>query len=348
MTALAQRQHGPSSRAERRSPAVRRAWIAGAGVTLVIVVIASLAVGARAVPPGEVLGALFSPSGTENEEVVREFRLPRTILGLLAGAALGAAGAIMQGLTRNPLADPGVLGVNAGASFAVVVAIVGFGIDSPSGYVWFAFAGAAASATAVYLLGSTGRGGATPVRLALAGVSASVFLGAVTSALTLTDTQVLDEYRYWVVGALAGRDSTLVGQVTPFLLAGLVLAIACGRTLDSLALGDDVARSLGQRLWAGRALCAAAVTVLTGAAVSAAGPIGFVGLVVPHAARTLVGLDHRVVVTFSALLGAILLLTADIAGRVVASPGELQVGIVTAAIGAPVFIVFVRRRKVLG
>jgi iron complex transport system permease protein len=274
--------------------------------------------------------------------------VPRTVIGLGVGAALGLAGAVMQGVTRNPLADPGILGIEAGASLAVVVAIHSFGVGSLTGYIWFAFAGAAVASVVVYVLGSMGRGGATPVKLALAGAAMAAMLGSLTSAILLLDMATLDQYRFWVVGSLAGRDGTIVAQVLPFLLLGAVVALGSARSLNTLALGDDMARSLGQRVQVARAVCAVAVVVLTGAAVAAAGPIGFIGLTIPHVARAICGPDYRWVLPWSLVLGPSLLLTADIIGRIVARPGELQVGIVTAVIGAPFFIALVRRRKLAG
>ena len=260
---------------------------------LVLAVLASLAVGAKPIPPAVVWDALWTPTGTEDHIVVRELRLPRTILGIAVGGALGLAGALMQAHTRNPLADPGLLGVSAGAAFAVVLGIYAFGAGSVLGYVWFAFAGAFAASVLVFVLGSLGRGGPTPVTLALAGVAVSALLSALTSAMVLRDATSLDAYRFWVVGALAGRDASVAAQVAPFLLIGLVIALASAPGLNLLSLGDDVARGLGQRVallrWSGLA----AITLLTGGAVAACGPIGFVGLVVPHIARALTGPDHR-------------------------------------------------------
>jgi iron complex transport system permease protein len=277
--------------------------------------------------------------------IVRSLRVPRTVLGLAVGAALGLAGAVMQGVTRNPLADPGILGIEAGASLAVVIGIYAFGIGSLAGYVWFAFAGAAAASVVVYTLGSMGRGGATPVKLALAGAALASLLGSFTSAILLTDLATLDQFRFWVVGSLAGRGGDIAVHVLPFLAVGTILALGSARSLNAMALGDDVARSLGQRVHAARAVAALAVVILCGAAVAAAGPIAFVGLTIPHVARALCGPDYRWVLPWSMVLAPVLLLGADIIGRLVARPGELQVGIVTALVGAPFFIALVRRRR---
>ena len=251
----------------------------------------------------------------------------------------------MQGLTRNPLADPGILGVNAGAALFVVIGIYWFGLTSLLGYVWFAFAGAAIASVIVYALGSLGREGATPVKLALAGAALTALLGSITTAILLIDVDTLDQFRFWAVGSLAGRTATVAANVAPFIAVGLVLAMACGPVLNTLALGDDVARGLGQRVGLTRLLGAVSIVLLCGAATAAAGPIVFVGLAIPHVARAITGPDYRWIMPYSMVLAPILLLGADIIGRVVARPGEVQVGIVTAIIGAPVFIGLVRSRK---
>ncbi|MDT8913057.1 iron chelate uptake ABC transporter family permease subunit [Amycolatopsis sp. PS_44_ISF1] len=313
---------------------------------LLAVVVASLVIGTRAIAPSVVLDAvLHGAAGRPDELVVTRVRVPRTVIGLLAGAALGVAGAIIQGVTRNPLSDPGILGVNSGASLGVVLAISAFGIQSMSGYVWFGFAGAALAAVVVYGVGSLGRDGATPLKIVLAGAACSAAFGSLTTGLLVTDDLTFDQFRFWQVGSLAGRDLAVVAQAAPFLVAGAVLAAGCGRRLNGLALGDDVARALGQNVVLSRILCALAVVVLCGTATAMAGPIAFVGLVVPHAARLLTGPDHRWLLPYSMLLAPLLVLAADIAGRVAAPPGEVQVGIVTAVLGAPVFVLLVRRRR---
>ncbi|TKJ34082.1 iron ABC transporter permease [Blastococcus sp. CCUG 61487] len=308
--------------------------------------LASIAVGTRQLGLGEVWRALTDGDPTsEAAVIVRQLRVPRTVLGLMVGAALGMAGALMQGHTRNPLGDPGLLGVTAGASLAVVVSIAFLGVTTPAGYVWFAFAGALTGTVLVYAIGSTGRGGATPVTLALAGAALSALLYALVRAIVVSDQQTLDSFRFWQVGALAGRGAEVAWQVAPFIAVGVVLALANAPALDLLGLGEDVARGLGQRIWLARAVGLAAITLLCGAATAACGPIAFVGLVVPHVVRALTGPDHRWLVPCSGLLGAALLLTADVLGRVLARPGELQVGIVLALVGAPFFIALVRRRR---
>ncbi|MEJ3654150.1 iron chelate uptake ABC transporter family permease subunit [Actinomycetes bacterium KLBMP 9759] len=314
---------------------------------LVVCCLASIAVGAKPIPLGNVWDALFFPTGAEDDIVVRSLRIPRTWLGLMVGAALGLAGALIQGHTRNPLADPGLLGVNAGAAFLVVIGIYVFGVTSLFGYVWFAFAGALAAAVAVFVLGSTGRGGPSPVTLALAGAAVTALLQAFTSSVILIDVQTLDAYRFWAVGSLAGRDLAIAEQVMWFLGLGAVIGLASAPALNALALGDDVATSLGHSVKRTRITGIVAITLLAGGATAACGPIAFVGLVVPHVARVFTGPDFRWLLPTSALAGSVLLLVADIIGRVVVRPGELQVGVVLALVGGPFFVWLVRRRKMV-
>jgi iron complex transport system permease protein len=315
-------------------------------VGLAGVLLCSAAFGAKPIPFGTVLDALFAYDATSNDHlIVRSLRIPRTIVGLLVAVALGLSGAVMQGVARNPLADPGILGVNAGASLFVVVGIYTFGIGSLLGYVWFAFAGAAVTSVVVYAIGSLGREGATPVKLALAGSAITAMLGSITTAILLIDVATLDQYRFWAVGSLAGRDADLAAQVAPFIVIGTLMALGSARLLNSLALGDHVARSLGTRVGLARLFSATSIVLLVGAATAAAGPIAFVGLTVPHVARAIAGPDYRWVLPYSAVLAPILLLGSDIIGRVIARPGEIQVGIVTALIGSPFFVMLVRRRK---
>jgi iron complex transport system permease protein len=318
-------------------------------VVLVAACALSVVVGSRPIPLGTVLDALAHP-GRHDEVglIVLGNRLPRTVVGLLAGAALGVAGAVMQGVTRNPLADPSVLGVNAGAALAVVVGIAVFGISGTAAYLPFAFVGAALAALLVYGVAAVARGGLTAVGLALAGAVVAAALSSVTTAVLVTNQSLLDQLRFWQVGALAGKDLGTAAVVTAPVLVGLVVAVGLGRSLNTLALGDELAASLGQRVVLVRAVGGVVTVLLAGSAVAAAGPIAFVGLAVPHAVRRLSGPDHRWTITLSALVAPALLLGADVIGRVVAYPGELQVGIVTALVGAPVFIALVRSRAVRG
>ncbi|MGA6226126.1 FecCD family ABC transporter permease [Streptomyces umbrinus] len=321
------------------------------GVVLAVLCLLSLALGAADIPPDQVIRSLFGDAPSRFvDNVVWTARVPRTALALAAGAALGLAGALMQALTRNPLADPGVLGVSAGASFAIVLAVGVLGINSLYGYVWFAFAGALIATVAVYLLGGLGRSGMTPVKLALAGIAVTSMLWSFTQAIVLTDVDALNKFRFWSAGSLADADNGMVWRVLPFLVIGAVLALACAPALNSLALGDDVAASLGRRLGLVRLAGVAAVTLLTGASVAVIGPVVFIGLVVPHVARVLaqsagIGPDQRWLLPLSAMLAPSLLLTADILGRLVARPTEIQAGVLVAFIGGPFFIAMVRRRN---
>ncbi|WP_308250559.1 FecCD family ABC transporter permease [Nonomuraea rhizosphaerae] len=309
-------------------------------------VVLSVTIGAKPVPLADAWHALTAPTGSENDIVIRSLRLPRTALGVVAGLALGVAGALMQGHTRNPLADPGLLGVTQGAAFAMVASIILLGASSLLGHIWFGLAGALLASAGVFALGMVGgRGGPTPVTLALAGTAVSAFLYALTSAIVLLDEQAMDVFRFWQAGSIAARGSEVVWQVLPFIVAGLVLAMVNAPGLNALSLGEDVARGLGQNIPLTRAVGVTAVTLLSGASVAACGALAFVGLIVPHLARSLSGTDHRWLLPYSGLVGAALLLLADVIGRVVAPPGELEVGVVLALLGAPFFVVLVRRRK---
>ncbi|MGW3283878.1 FecCD family ABC transporter permease [Streptomyces sp. NPDC001002] len=320
------------------------AGLALLGLLLLVATGLSLVVGSGHVAPHDVLYGVLDPDrSVRGQLVIQEVRLPRTLAGLLAGVALGLAGAVIQGLTRNPLADPGLLGVNAGAAVFVVFAISVLSLTEPGQYIWFGFLGACLAAVLVYGVGSLGREGATPVKLALAGAATTAALSSVTSAMLLTDSQTFDQFRFWQVGALNGRDIDVLRQALPFVVIGGVLAHAMGPRLNGLALGDDVARGLGQRLSTTRALGAVSVVLLCGAATAVAGPLGFVGLAVPNAVRLVTGPDYRWILPYSALLAPTLVLLADVVGRVVARPGEVQVGVVTAALGCVPFIYLVRR-----
>ncbi|MEX3104760.1 iron ABC transporter permease [Streptomyces sp. V2] len=309
---------------------------------LVAVAVASIAIGAKELSLGQVWHGLFQDSGNYADVVVGD-RLSRTLLGLLAGAALGLAGAVLQALTRNPLADPGLLGINAGASAAVVTAITFLGVTSLSGYVWFAFLGAAAVGALVWFLG--GSRGATPVRLALAGTAITAALYGYLQAVMIMDEAALARMRFWTVGSLSSASDETIRQVLPFLAVGTLLAFALARPLNAVAMGDDTAKALGANLGRTRALSMLAATVLCGAATAACGPIAFVGLMVPHAVRSFTGPDLRWIMPYAAILSPVLLLGSDVLGRVVARPSEVQVGIITAIVGGPVFVFLVRRRR---
>ena len=313
-----------------------------------IAVLASLAFGSRRVGLWTSVEALFSYDGTLADHiVVNAQRLPRTAIGLLAGAALGVAGAQIQGVTRNPLAGPGILGINAGAALFVAFGIFQLGMESITTYAWMGLAGAGITAVIVYGIGQGVGASPSPIRLVLAGAAMTGLLTSATTAILLLDVATLDEFRFWVVGSISGRDADIARQVTPFVVVGLVLAALTPRSLNAIAMGDELARSLGVSIRRDRALVIASVVCLAGAATAAAGPIAFVGLAVPHAARALAGPDYRWIIPLSAVLGAALMLGADVAGRFVVPPGELQVGIVTALIGAPIFIAVARSRRVV-
>jgi iron complex transport system permease protein len=314
---------------------------------LLLAVLLSLAVGSRPIAPGAVLDALLHGGTSDNAHVVRSLRVPRTVIGIMVGAALAVAGAVMQGITRNPIAEPGILGVSQGAAVGVVFAIAFAGVHTLSGYVWFAFAGAAVAAVTVYAVAGSGRGGATPVKLALAGAAMNAFLVSVVSAIVTTNARAFDEFRFWQVGSLSGRGPEIAGQIWPFLVAGLVLVAGAARGLDALALGEDVAKGLGHRVALVRVLGALGTTALTGVAVAAAGPIAFTGLAVPHIARALVGTAHRRLLPMAALLGPVMILVADVIGRIVFPPSEVPVAVMTALLGVPFLVTLVRRKAVV-
>ncbi|MDQ3406437.1 MAG: iron chelate uptake ABC transporter family permease subunit [Actinomycetota bacterium] len=310
-----------------------------------MVLLLSIMVGSKYIPLAEVLHLLGSPESSENSAIVNGMRVSRTLYGLAVGVALGIAGALMQGLTRNPLADPGLLGVSAGASLGVVLTTSVFGITTLYGYIWFAFAGALVATVVVYLLGSLGHGGTNPAKLALAGAAVSAMLLSITSALLLFDSVALDKFRFWAVGSLNLPDVLTLLQVLPFLVLGVLLAVMTVPGMNLLALGEDVAKSLGQNVTMVRLRGAVAITLLAGGATAVCGPIAFIGLVVPHIARAITGPDQRWVLAYSAVLAPALLLAADVLGRVVSGDREIHVGIVVAFLGAPFFIALVRRRK---
>ena len=339
-------------RAIRRPESLRSRRLIGlaaAAALLLVMVVLSLVLGARDVVIAEVWNALFSPDADNTDQlVVRDLRVPRTVIGIVVGLSLALAGTIMQGITRNPLADPGLLGVNAGASVFVVLAISLLGVSSPAGYVWFAFAGAAAAASVVYGIGAIGREGATPVKLVLAGTAVTAGLTSIITLVLITDSDTLNSYRFWSVGSLASRDFEPVLAVLPFIVVGVIVAFTVGRMLNLLSLGDDLARGLGQNLTITRVLAAVAVVLLCGSATALAGPMVFVGLVVPHVVRPFTGPDYRWILAYSAVLGPVLLLAADIIGRLIVRPAELEAGIIIAVIGAPIMIALVRRVKLAG
>ncbi|MFD6173645.1 FecCD family ABC transporter permease [Streptomyces coeruleorubidus] len=340
----------PASKVTTRA---RRRRVVGLGALVLVLVAAgavSLAVGARALSPGEVWHGLFAaPESdrrlTEIRLIVETVRVPRTVLAIVAGVALGVGGALIQGYTRNPIADTGLLGVNSGASFTVVTVIAVFGLSDPFQYIWFAFLGAAVAGVVVFGLASIGRGAGNPLTLALAGQGVTVFLAAMTTAIALSDQKSLNALRFWNAGSVAGVGFDVIWPVTAFIAAGLVLALITLPALNLLNLGDDVARGLGVNIALSRTIGITAITLLAGAATAACGPIAFLGLMVAHVARYLTGPDYRWLVPYAGLLGAIVLLVCDIVGRLVVRPSELDAGVVVALLGAPFFAALVWRGK---
>ena len=314
------------------------------GVGLAMCLLASVRFGAAEIGTTDVVSAFVDSDGSEEDLIIRTLRVPRALIAALVGGALGVSGAILQGLARNPLAEPGILGINAGAALAVVLSVFLLGAASLTVYALLAFVGAGVAWAVVLSVGSLGRGGMTPIKLTVAGAALEALLTSLMLALLILSQQTLDEVRFWLAGSIAGRDLTLLLQVAPYAFAGLFLAFALGRRITTLTLGEDVATGLGQRTVWTKLGAAVAVVLLAGSAVAVAGPIVFAGLIVPHVARFFVGVDYRWILPYSALLGAVLLVSADIAARLVLRPQELPVGVMTALVGAPFFIYLVRRR----
>jgi len=330
----------------RRPALVRTIWLLVGVAVIVVFSILSVSFGVRAVSLGDILAALGGQDDTVAQAAVIK-RMPRTVLAILIGAALALSGAAMQAVTRNPIADPGILGVSNGASLAVVISLAAFGAVGAVTQMFVAIIGAAVAAVFVYSVGSLGRGGATPLKLALAGAATSAALGSLISAILLPRVDLLQAFQSWQIGGVGGAEWARIAITAPALVVGALICFVCARGMNSLALGDDMATGLGENVFRTRLISALGAVVLAGAATAVAGPIGFVGLIVPHFCRMLIGTDHRWLLPFSALAGAGLLLASDVVGRVIAPSGEeVQVGIITAVIGAPFFIWIVRRQKV--
>ncbi|MFF3499936.1 FecCD family ABC transporter permease [Streptomyces sp. NPDC003247] len=347
ITATAPPESVRRTRRPRSSPAARTGILLALVLAVAVVCLTSLLLGSNRLAPAAVLHGLLHPGAGTDADVVYGSRVPRTVIGLLVGVCLGVGGAVMQGHTRNPLADPGLFGVSAGAGLAVVLGLVVSGVSGTGATVGLALVGALAASLAAFAITVAGSGTANPVPLAIAGTAVSALLTAVTSFLTLADRDSLRAYQLWVVGSLSGRQLDEVWGAVPFAAAGLLLAALNARALDNLALGEELARGLGENLLVARAVGLAAITLLTAAATAAAGPIAFVGLVVPHLARALVGSGHRRLLPAAALVGCLLVLLADIVGRLVHGPSEVQVGIVLAVIGGPFFVAVARRRSLV-
>ena len=324
-------------------------FIAAACVLVALLLVLSLVVGTNMVSVPVLFDTLAGRGTEESRFILLDQRVPRSAAALVVGAGLGGAGALIQAVTRNPLADPGILGVNAGAAAAVAIAIVFLGVTSPGQYVWFAYAGAFVLTAAVFLLGSAGPRRADPLTLTFAGLAVGAVLSGLTTGLTLTNPDAFERMLGWSAGSLLGRGFDVTTPVLLPLAAGIVLALAIGPALNALALGDEVATGHGVSVPRTRLLAVIAITLLAGTATAVAGPISFVGLMMPHVVRWVVGVDHRRIIAGSIVTGPILVLISDIIGRLVALPGEMPVGIVTAFVGAPVLIVLVRRnRRVTG
>lgn len=345
MTVTQTRPPLPDTATLRRPAAVRLAWFAVAVVVLAALCVASVAFGVREVSIGEILAGLGGDtSGVAEAAVVA--RLPRTVLAMLVGAALALAGASLQAVTRNPLADPAIVGISGGAALVVVAGIAFFGLSDPYAIIALATAGAAGASAFVYAVGSLGRGGATPLKLALAGAASSAAFLSLVSAILLPRIDIVERFRFWQIGGVGGATWDRIGVALPFLIVGALVCFVCARGMNSLALGDDLAAGLGQNVARTRVVSFVGAVILCGAATAIAGPIGFVGLIVPHMCRLLVGTDHRWLLPFTAVSGAALLVAADVVGRLIARPDEVEVGVITALIGAPFFIWIVRRQRV--
>lgn len=345
MTTHSKRQAGRSATRLIGPASLLPVGLAAGLLALVAVVAVAIGLGAAEIDLATVAQALVAyDAGDIDQVIIRTVRLPRVIAGLIIGAGLAAAGAVMQGLTGNPLASPGLLGVNAGASFAVVLGVYLLGAPPLPVYGLLAMIGAAAAGVTVYALASVGRGGATPARLTLAGVIFSLFVGALTTALLVMDQNTFDQIRFWTVGSLAARDWLMVSRLGPFVAAGLLGALLLSRQITTISLGQDVARGLGQDTTRVRALAAATVILMVGGAVAIAGPVGFVGLIIPHVVRAICGLDYRWIIPYAAVAGAILVTAADTAGRVVQRPQEVPIGVMLALVGAPFFVYLTRYR----
>jgi len=345
LTAEGQREAEERRSGLTASNSQRALGLLAALAVLFLLVLLSIAVGSRPMPLNTVIEALLGRASGNDAVVVLNLRLPRTVSAMITGLSLALAGALIQALTRNPLADPGVLGVNAGAAFAIVIGISLFDLGAAYQYVWFAFPGAILATLVVYRIGSLGRAGATPIQLTLAGIALGAVLNGLALGLTLLDPDVFDRMRGWNAGSLAGRGYEVILPLLPIFALGVLVAGLAAAPLNAAALGEDLGAALGVNLAHLRALVVVAVTLLVGAATAVAGPIGFVGLMVPHVARWIVGPDQRWIMLYCLVLGPVLVVAADIVGRLVVQPAELPVGIVTALLGAPVLIVLVRRRK---
>lgn len=324
----------------------RRTALMVIGLILLLVAgFCSLILGYTPMTPATLVGAIshFDPSNTDHL-ILRTERLSRTLISLCVGASLAVSGALMQTLTRNALASPGILGINAGAMFFLVAASTLFSLNAPALLVWSAFLGAAVAALAVVLLGG-GRKGLSPSRMVLAGVAISALFVSFAQGLLIVNQERLESILFWLGGSVSGRGTETLLPLLPFFLVSALVCVVLARQLNLLALSDELAAGLGQRILMIKILAAATVIVLAGASVSIAGLIGFIGLIVPHMTRALLGPDHRWLLPGCALLGATLLMTADVVSRLVIAPQEIPVGVMTALLGTPFFFYLARKRS---
>ncbi|TCQ25787.1 FecCD family ABC transporter permease [Rhizobium sp. PP-CC-3G-465] len=327
----------------RNSPAMRIFAFGLLALLLAFLSLWSLTIGTTAIPLGDALHAIISEGTTHQDLVISTIRLPRILTAIIVGSTLGVAGALMQAVTNNPLASPDLLGISAGAAFAVVISIVFFDAQSPLVFLWFAFGGASVAGVIVYLIASAGISGVTPVKLALSGAVLSVFLGSVSASLLIFDMKAIDTIRMWSVGSLTGKEMAAVAAVVPFALAGVAATLLLAREVTTLSLGADVAQAVGQNVLLWRLLSGALVVLMAGSSVALAGPIGFIGLVVPHIVRLSLGVDYRWILPFCALSGALLVVTADGLQRSLTGI-DIPVGVTLALVGAPFFIWLARSR----
>ncbi|MEQ8676098.1 MAG: iron ABC transporter permease [Aggregatilineales bacterium] len=335
-------KHGDSTRFIQSRAMLPLGLIIGLGL-LVLCLAWSITLGAAEISLSTIWDSIFAFDDSSFQHlVIQTVRLPRVVAGALVGASLAVAGAIMQGLTRNPLASPSILGVNAGAAFAVVLTVFILGSPPLSVYSIAAFIGAGVASVLVYALGSMGRSGATPLKLTLVGAVFTAFVSSFTTALLVTSQDTLDQIRFWTVGSLAGRDWALFTQTAPYMLVGLIGALLLARQITTISLGEDIATGLGQNTLIVKGLAAIVVVLLAGGGVALAGPIGFVGLVAPHIVRFIVGQDYRWILPYCALVGGAMVILGDMAARIIIRPQELPVGVMMALIGAPFFIYLAR------
>lgn len=327
-------------------PAMRMAGLVGGIFAIGLIAVASLRFGSIDITNADAWNAITAYSAESYEQtVVRFLRLPRTVIALVVGCGLGVAGAVMQGVTRNPMADPFILGVSGGAGLGITIAVYFGQFNGPTQFIWFAFVGAAVAAVMVYVVGAAGKGGVTPVRLVLAGVIVGTLMSTWTAVMIYTDIATRETMRYLLIGSVSGRSLEDYWITFPFILGGVVVCLLMSHQLNVLNLGEDAARAVGMNTARIRAICMALVVVIAGGTVAAAGPIGFVGLAIPHMVRAVTGPDYRWILPLSAIFGAVLLTSADIIGRLVLEPAELEASIIMGIVGAPFFIYLARRRS---